>query len=97
MDLLETKLSVDVDGINIEYGKVPSGLIEGWKGIVFYFQTNDAYDIKLHEKVVSKVIEQLKSQSFDHWQEWRQTKTEAVVWNEYCQITLTSFRIKDSY
>ena len=97
MDILEIKLNTKVDGINVEYGKIPSGLIEGWKGIVFYFQTNDAYDTELHERVVGKVIDQLESQSFDHWQEWRKTKIEAVVWNEYCQITLVSFRIKDSY
>lgn len=97
MDVLETKMSIEVDGINIDYGRIPSGLIDGWKGIVFYFQTNDAYDTELHERVVGKVIDQLESQSFDHWSEWRKTKVEVVVWNEYCQITLVSFRIKDSY
>ncbi|HSH51629.1 MAG TPA: hypothetical protein VK982_07885, partial [Bacteroidales bacterium] len=65
MDILEIKLNIKVDGINVEYGKIPSGLIDGWKGIVFYFQTNDAYDTELHEKVVGKVINQLESQSFD--------------------------------
>lgn len=97
METIETKLCVEVDKINIEYGRIPSGLIDGWKGIVFYFQTNDAYDTELHEKVVGKVIDQLESQSFDHWQEWRKTRIESVVWNEHCQITLVSFRIKDSY
>jgi hypothetical protein len=97
VDNLKTKLNVDVDGINVDYGRIPSGLIDGWNGIVYYFLTNDAYDTDLHEKVISKVIDQLESQSFDHWSEWRQTKIEATVWNEYCQLTLVSFRVKDSY
>lgn len=94
---LQTKLQTVVDQTTIEYGRIPSGLISGWTGIVYYFLTNDAYDTEKHEKVVSEVVGQLESQSFDHWTEWRKTKIEAVVWDEYCQITLVSFRVRDSY
>lgn len=97
MDNLKTKLNVEVDGISIDYGRIPSGLVDGWNGIVYYFLTKDAYDTELHEKVVGKVISQLESQSFDHWSEWRKTKTETIIWDEYCQLTLASFRVKDSY
>jgi hypothetical protein len=97
MKKLQTSLKIDIDGINITYGSIPSGLIDGWNGIVYYFLTNDAYDTELHEKTVGQVISQLESQSFDHWSEWRKTKIEAVVWDELCQITLVSFRVKDSY
>ena len=94
---LQTKLQTVVDGTTIEYGRIPGGLISGWTGIVYYFLTSDAYDAEKHEKVVNVVIEQLESQSFDHWSEWRKTKIESVVWDEYCQITLVSFRVRDSY
>ena len=97
MDTLQTRLNIEVDGITVEYGKIPSGLIEDWNGIVYYFQTSNAYDTELHEKVVGSIIKQLESQSFDHWSEWRQTKIDAVVWDENRQITLVSFRVKDSY
>lgn len=97
MERLKTNLQVEIDGINIEYGMIPSGLIESWDGIVYYFKTNTAYDVDSHEWVVSKVINQLQNQNSDHQSEWRRTKIEAVVWNEDVQITLVSFRIKDSY
>jgi len=97
MDNLMTSMWVEVDGINVEYSRFPSGLIEGWNDIVYCFTTFNAYDTELHEKVVSKVIDQLEYQSYDHGSEWRKTKIEAVVWNEYRQITLVSFRVKDMY
>jgi hypothetical protein len=97
MDKIMTGLHIESYGIDVEYGKIPSGLLEGWDGIVYYFKTNYAYDTKLHEEVVSKVVDQLESQSYDHGSEWRKTKIEALVWEELCQITLVSFRIKDSY
>ena len=94
---IETSMWIQVDGINVEYGKIPSGLIDGWNGIVYYFSTFDAYDTELHEKVVSKVIKKLEDQSYDHGSEWRKTKIEAIVWNDFKQLTLVSFRVKDMY
>ena len=97
MEKLQTELKVQIDGIEVEYGGIPNGLVSGWNGIIYYFKTSNTYDKELHKKIVSKVIEQLESQSFDHWSEWRKTKVETIVWDEYCQITLVSFRVKDSY
>ena len=93
---LQTELQTIIDGTIIEYGKIPSGLIDGWTGTVYYFLTSDAYDAEKHKKVVNVVIEQLESQIFDLWSEWRKT-IGTVVWDEHCQITLVSFRVKDSY
>lgn len=97
MNNLMTSMQVEVDGISVEYGKIPSGLIDDWNGIVYYFSTFDAFNTELHEKVVGAVIKQLEDQSYDHGSEWRKTKIEAIVWDEYKQLTLVSFRIKDSY
>lgn len=96
-DDIPTKLTIKVDGITVEYGRIPGNLIKGWNNIVYYFQTRDAYNTETHERVVKKVIDQLESQSVDHWAEWRVQKIEAVVWDEFCQITLVSFRVRDSY
>ena len=57
MDDLKTKLqteidNISIDNISIEYGQIPSGLIEGWNGIVYYFLTRSAFDTELHEKAV---------------------------------------------
>jgi len=97
MEILETRLNIEIDNIIVEYGRIPSGLIEKWNGIVYYFQTFNAYDTELHEKVVGKAISKLEDQSFDHYSEWRKTKVESAIWDENRQITLVAFRVKDSY
>lgn len=97
MDDLKTKLQTEIDNISIEYGQIPNGLIEGWNGIVFYFLTRDAYNTERHELIVGNVIDRLVSQSEYSYTRWVKTKIEAVEWTEYCQITLVSFRVRDSY
>ena len=100
MKELVTRLDIEIDGIDIKYGQIPSGIIEGWDGIVFYFQTNDTFDtveIELHEKVIGKAINMLIEQTEDYGTYWEKTRIEAVEWTRYCQTTLVSFRVRDSY
>lgn len=94
MEKLKTSLNIEIEGTNIEYGKIPSGLVNGWNGIVYYIKTDN---IEKHHEVVLKLIEQLELQSYDHGSEWRKTQVETVKCNEYCQISIVSFRVKDSY
>lgn len=99
MDDLVTGLTTEIDGVTIEYGRIPSGIIDGWDGIVYYFQTNISEDELVkdkYESIIQKVISKLESQSFDHWSEWRETRKE-IIFDKYYQITLVSFRVKDSY
>ena len=82
----------------VEYGKLPGGLIEGWDGIVCWYKTTmDEPDADKHEELVKTIIDKQMSDSFDHWQEWRVSKIETVLWQKYYQVTLCSFYIKDSY
>jgi len=98
MDDLATGLTAEIDGITIEYGRIPSGIVNGWDGIVYYFQTNISELVKdKYESIIQKVINKLESQSFDHWSEWRETRKETIVFDKCWQITLASFRVKDSY
>jgi hypothetical protein len=95
---LQTNLHTEVEGVTVEYGQIPSGLIDGWDDdLVFFLKANDTYDTEKHERIIGKVIEQLQSQSYDHGSEWRKTHIDAPVWDKYCQITLVGFRIRDSY
>lgn len=96
------KIEVDCDMQTIgdvACGRIPSGLIDGWNGIVFYFCTSDAYDAGKHEALVKPLIQNIAWQNdeTEHGVSWRVTKTEAVVWEPHKQITLVSFRIRDSY
>lgn len=97
MDKLQTQLITESNGVTVKYGQIPSGIISDWKGVVFFFQCNDVPDAEKHETIIKPIIEQLETQSYDHGSEWRHEKVEAVVWTEYCQITLVQFRIRDSY
>ena len=94
MEKLLTKMSTMVDDTIVEYGKIPEGLIEGFEGIVYYIKTNDQEN---HAKAVMQVISQLESQSYDHGSEWRETKTNLVASDEYYQLSIVAFRIRDSY
>lgn len=99
---LKNSNTIKVDNYYVDYGRIPSGLVEGWNEIVFYFKTSEEElfnDIKKYEKTIQQLINQLKEQNdeSEHGVSWRETRKEAVKWNEYCQITLVSFRVRDSY
>ncbi len=98
MEKLNTKSNVKrVNGIDVFYSRIPIGLVEGFDGIVFYFQTTEAFNTKAHEGAVKPVIDSLIDQSHDHGAYWEVTKCEAVVWHEHSQVSVVSFRIRDSY
>ena len=84
---------------NVCYGRIPSGLIEGWNGIVFFFHTADVYDAKKHEDLIKPIIEQIEYQNdeSEHGVSWRIMQKDAVVWEPRRQITLVSWRVRDSY
>jgi len=103
MDELNDRISsVQVGDVYVSYGRIPSGLLDGWSEVIFFFQTNESklyYDSNEYEKVIQPLIDKLKSQNDEsnHGVRWVETKKEAVVWTSYCQTTLVSFRIRDSY
>lgn len=97
MDNLITKLTTEVNGVPVTYGRIPSGVIKGWDEIVFYFQCSSELDAEKHKSIIRPLIEQLEAQSYDHGSEWRFKKAEAFVWTPFCQISLVQFRIRDSY
>lgn len=66
MSKLITSLVEYSDGTDVSYGHIPSGLIEGWEGIVFWFITHDRWDADAHEAAVKPLIDRLISQSQDH-------------------------------
>lgn len=96
MGKLITNLSEYSDGTEVSYGRIPSGLVEGWEGIVFWFITHDRWDANAHEAAVKPLIDRLVAASYDHGVRWVQTKIDAVVWEEHCQMTLVSFRVRDA-
>lgn len=86
-----------VNGIDVFYSRIPNGLVRGFDGIIFYFQTTEAFDTKAHEEAVKSVISLLVDQSYDHGVYWKVTKCESIVWHERSQVSVVSFRVRDSY
>jgi len=96
MEKLTTNLTVNSDETEVSYGRIPSGLIKGWNGIVFWFATHDRWDADRHEAAVKPLIDKLIYDSEDHGVRWVKTKIAIPVWEQYCQITLVSFRVRDA-
>ena len=94
---LSKMVKVGEEEIEVWYGRLPSKLVEhfGFEGIVFYFQTTNCYNDIKHENAVKPLLRQIEDQIEDYYLDWRQTKIEAVVWEEYNQITLCSWRVRD--
>ena len=97
MDKLKTKLTIEIDGIEVEYGRVPNTVSDEWKGLSFYFATRECPDFEQHKTIVGKVVDRLQSENEDHGVEWRVVKSTTMQCDEYYQETLVQFRIKDSY
>ena len=95
--ILNTGLSVVSQGEEVTYGRFPSGLIDGWDGIVFYFQTSNCDNDELYNMVINSLIERLEDENEDHGVTWRKTRQDIIRWEEKNQITLVSFRVRDSY
>lgn len=94
---LNTTETIEINGIEVKYGRLPSGLIERYEGIIFFFKTREAYDAETHEKAVQPLISKIESKSYDHGSDWEMVKCEAIVWKERNQITVASFRVRDIY
>jgi hypothetical protein len=98
VEMVNTQSNVKrVNEIDVFYSRIPIGLVEGFDGIIFYFQTTEAFDAKAHEGAVKPIIDALVDQSYDHGAYWVLTKCEAVVWHERSQVSVVSFRVRDSY
>lgn len=93
---------IESNGFDVAYGRIPSNLIEGWDEIVFFFETSEEElykNISLYEKTIQPIIDKIKYQNneIQHLVSWRETRKEAVIWNEYRQTTLVSFRVRDGF
>ncbi|MEK4968593.1 hypothetical protein MKX29_13375 [Cytobacillus sp. FSL R7-0696] len=89
--------TIIINQTQVDYGEIPSGLIDGYIGTVFYFKTSDAFDKDTHESAIKPLIKQLQSASEDYGTSLELSKCEALIWKEYRQVTVASFRIRDIY
>lgn len=84
-----------IDDIEIEYGRVPSSIVNDWGELVFYFATRQEQE--KHDEVISKAINRLIEENEDHGVDWRVTNRFKDKDTYYYQLTVVAMRIRDSY
>lgn len=98
MENLKTTLQTQVDGVNVSYGKVLNQLAPaGWHGIIYFIQTSWKEGQAKHDEIVGQMARELEAQSYDHGSEWVEQRREIIFNDQLAQISLVSFRIRDSY
>lgn len=92
--IVQTGLAVDVDGIRVDYRKVP-----GEFAYEFTVLCEQSFAPNSIDVAIDQVVSVMCSQSYDHGSEWRETgvrETSFDPWTGEYTVTVY-FRIKDSY
>lgn len=92
--IVQTGLSVDVDGIHVDYRRIP-----GKFAYQFNVLCEQSEITELVNVAIDKVVSAMCSQSYDHGSEWRETGVRETSFDPRTgNYTVTvNFRIKDSY
>ena len=84
-----------IDGVDIEYGRVPRAIFKDKGELMFYFSTRQQQG--KHDKVVGKAINRLANENESHGVSWRELERTKYRDTYYYQLTVVSFRIRDIY
>ena len=98
---VSNSLKVNIEGIEFNYGVIPSTIINNAKGwsseIVYYIESDNLYDTEKYELLVNKLIDKLQSQSYDHGYRWVKNNICCEEWTENYQLTIVGFDTKDIF
>lgn len=83
--------------INVQYGMIPNGVVPGFSGNVYFYETRKCKTEEEHKKMIEPNIKKLISRYDTEYASYEETKREIVVWTPISQVTLISFRVRDSY
>lgn len=86
---------MDIDGYEVEYGRIPKDLVPDWATLIFYFETRGAKE--KHDELVDKAITRLCQENEDYGVTWEIEEKEKVTDNRYYQLTVIGLSIHDSY
>lgn len=94
--IVQTGLAVEVDGIRVDYRRIPGKF--AYEFIVSLL-INETIDPNLIEATIDQVVNAMCSQSYNYGSEWRETGVrETAIDSRTGEYTATVyFRIKDSY
>lgn len=94
--IVQTGLAVEVDGIRVDYRRIPGKFAYEF---TVSFLINETLDLNLIEDTIDQVVSAMCSQSYDHGSEWRETGVKETFIDTRTGIYTATvyFRIKDSY
>lgn len=84
-----------IDGLKVEYGRVPKDIFKDSGSLFFYFETRQEQE--LHDEVVNKAINRLTDENEDHGVSWREIERVKKTDTYYYQLTIVNLRVRDSY
>lgn len=92
--IVQTRLAVDVDGIRVDYRKVPGKFAYEFTVLCEQSSAPNSIDV-----AIDQVVGAMLGQSYDHGSEWRETGVRETSFDPRTgEYTVTVyFRIKDSY
>lgn len=93
MSKIELSMTKNVNGIDVEYGRVPE------KELGFYFRTRNLYDTEKFENTIRIFIDEIIKQEseINHGTEWRVVNQDMLNWNEHLQTIIIEFEVRDIY
>lgn len=91
--VMNTNVVIQVGETFVEYGRLPSGIIQGFEEIVFHFTTHTAASLQQHNAAVKPLIEQLQAKGYGTGPVWELTKSLVTTWNAKNQTTVAEFKV----
>ena len=85
------------NGLSVNWGDIPGGVLEDFKGVVYYFQTFNAASTKEHNEAIEPFIDKLLSKNETNYTSWEVSKRATLVYKKTSQVTVVSFRVRDAY
>lgn len=83
-----------IDGVEVEYGRIPSAISPHWAELIYYFETRDTPN---HDELVKKAVDRLCDENSRHGVSWRADDAEKVEYTKYYQLTIVGINIYDIY
>lgn len=95
--IVQTELAVEVDGIRIDYRRIPGKF--AYEFMIIPYEIDEKLNPNFIEAVIDQIVGAMCNQSYDHGSEWRETGIRKTSFDPRTgEYTVTIyFRIKDSY
>ena len=92
-EIIPTELRLKVDeNVDVYYKKLPDKF-----GYEFSFLRSQGITLEEGTAIVDEIVNRMKSQSYDHGVEWRESAVREIIYNEHEFNITVFFRIRDAW